>query len=92
MLDFVLLVRFIPNFAEVSASLDDLTRKEFATRARFKKAWGKRQDTAFAHVRRLLVSAPVLKLPGYEREYIVHVEASKIRVDALFAHPSRLED
>ena len=34
--------RFVPNFAQVTAPLVDLTRKEFATRSRFKKARGKR--------------------------------------------------
>ena len=35
-MDFVR--RFVPNFAEVTAPLVDLTRKKFATRSRFKKA------------------------------------------------------
>ena len=32
--------RFVPNYAEISAPLVDLTRKDFAARPRFKKAWG----------------------------------------------------
>ena len=52
--------RFVPNFAEVTAPLVELTRKDFVTRPRFKKALGNAQDTAFAHIKRLLMSAPVL--------------------------------
>ena len=89
-MDFVR--RFVPNFAEVTAPLVDLTRKEFATRSRFKKAWGKTQDTAFAYIKRLLMSAPVLKFPDYEREFIVHVDASEIVVGAFLAQPSKNDD
>ena len=84
--------RFVPNFAEVTAPLVDLTRKEFATRPRFKKAWGETQNTAFAHIKRLLVLAPVLKFPDYEREVIVHVDASEIGVGAFLAQPSKNDD
>ena len=66
----------------------DLTCKEFATRLRFKKAWGKTQDTAFAHIKRLQVSAPFLNLPAYEREFIVHVDDSEMGVGAFLAQPS----
>ena len=64
-MDFVR--RFVPNFAEETVSLVDLTRGELATRSRFKKAWGKTQDAALAHIKLLLMSAPVLKFPDYER-------------------------
>ena len=49
-MDFV--GRFVPNFAEGTTLLVDLTREEFATKSRFKKAWGKTQDTVFAHIKR----------------------------------------
>ena len=84
--------RFVPNFAEVTAPLADLTREEFATRSRFKKAWGKTQDTAFAHIKRLLVSTPVLKFPDYEREFIVHVDVSEIGVGASLAQPLKHDE
>ena len=80
--------RFVPNFVEATAPLVDLTRKEFATRSRLKKT----QDTAFAHITRLLIPAPVLKLPDYEREFIVHIDASEIVVGAFLAQPSQNDD
>ena len=47
------------------------------------------RDTAFARIKRLLMSAPVLKFPDYEREFIVHVDASEIGVGAFLAQPSK---
>ena len=66
--------RFVPNFTEISAPLVDVTRKEFTKRSRFKKAWGKTQDTAFAHIKRLQVSGPALRFPGYGRDFIAHID------------------
>ena len=84
--------RFAPNLAEVTAPFLNLTRKEFATRSRLKKAWGKTQDTAFARIKRLSISSPVMKCPDYEREFIVHVDASEIGVDVFLAQPSKNDD
>ena len=83
--------RFVPNFADVTAPLVDLTRIEFATRSRFKEACGKTQDTVFAHIKCLLMSARVLKFSDYERESIVHVDASEIGVGAFLAQPSKID-
>ena len=83
---------FVPNLAEVTAPLVNLTHKECATRSRFNKAWGKTQDTAFAHIKRLLVPAPVLIFPDYEHEFIVHVDASEIGIGAFLAQPSKNDD
>ena len=67
---------FVPDIAKVAAQLVDLNHKMFATRSRFKEAWGKTQDTAFAHIKLLLMLAPVLKFPGYKREFIVHIDVN----------------
>ena len=61
--------RSVPNFAEVTALLVDFTRKDFATRPSFKKVSGSAHDTAFAHIKHLLMSAPVLNFPDYGREF-----------------------
>ena len=60
------------------------TRKEFAiiSRSSFEKVWRKTQDTAFAHIKRLLSSVPVLKFP----------DASEIGVGAFLAQPSENDD
>ena len=89
-MDFVR--RFVPNFTDVTAPLVDLTRKEFATQPRHKKAWGSAHDIAFAHIKRLLISAPVLDFPDHEREFVSHVTASKIGVGAFLAQPSKNDE
>ena len=76
----------------MTAPLVDLTRQEFSTRPRFKRAWGSAHDTAFADIERLRTSAPVLNFPHYEWEFVVHVDASKIRVDAFLAQPSKNDE
>ena len=38
------------------------------------------------------MSAPVLKFPEYEREFIMHVDASDIGVGAFLAQPSKNDD
>ena len=81
--------RFIPDYAEVTMPLVDLTRKEFATKSRFKKAWNDNHDIAFAQIKRLLVSAPVLNFPDFDREFVVHVDASENGVGAFLAQPSK---
>ena len=83
---------FVPNYAEITAPLADLTRKDFATRPRFKNAWGSAQNTAFARIKRLLVSAPVLNFPDYEREFVVHVGASELGLVAFLAQPSKNDE
>ena len=77
----------MPNFAEITALLVDLTGKDFATRPRFQNAWGNAENTACADIKRLLVSAPVLKFPHYEREFGVHVDANDLGVGAFLAQP-----
>ena len=84
--------RFVPNFADVTAPLVDLTRIEFATRSRFKEACGKTQDTVFAHIKRSLMSAPVLTFPDYEGEFFVHVDAREIGIGAFLAQTSKNDD
>ena len=84
--------QFVPNYAEITAPLVDLARKHFATRPRFKKTWGSAQNFAFAHIKRLLVSAPVLNFPDYEHEFAVHVDASELGVGAFLAQPSKKDE
>ena len=40
------------------------------------------QDTTFAHIKRLPMSAQVLKCADYEREFVVYVDASEMGVGA----------
>ena len=84
--------RFIPDYAEVTAPLVELTKKEFGKKSSFKKAWNVNHDVAFEHIKRLLVSAPVLHFPDFSREFVVHVDASETGCGAFLAQPSKDDD
>lgn len=44
---------------------------------RFEKAWNESHETALDHVRQSFVSARVLHFSEYDREFVVHVDASE---------------
>lgn len=46
-------------------------KKDYASRTRFYIAWGDAQKSIFAHVERLLIAAPVLNFPNFERGLVV---------------------
>ena len=81
--------RFIDGYAEITAPLVELTRKDFVKKTAFKKAFGPAQREAFARAKRALTSAPVLKYPDFTREFIVHTDASEAGVGAFLAQRSR---
>ena len=39
--------------------------------------WGAEQDVAFAKLRKLLCNPPVLKLPDFERPFVIDTDACK---------------
>jgi len=62
--------KFIPNFSEVAEPLYELLQKQ----ASFN--WGARQAAAFAELKRLLITAPVLVHPLPEGEFLLDTDAS----------------
>ena len=75
--------RFIDGYAEITAPLVELTRKDFVKRPLSRRLLGQR--VAFARAKRALTSAPFLKCPDFAREYIVHTDASEAAVGAFLA-------
>lgn len=71
--------RFIKGFAQVSWSLDKLTRKGEPF------VWGTEQEEAFTELKDRLVSAPILVYPDWNKEFHVHVDASNIAIGATLA-------
>jgi hypothetical protein len=71
--------RFIPNFAELTAPLTELTKKskgfKFTEEAR----------KAFNEIKLKLTSAPVLVTPDYEKPFIIACDASKIGVGGVLS-------
>ena len=72
--------RCIDGYAEITAPLVELTRKDYVKKTAFKKAFGPAQREAFARAKRALSSAPVVKYPDFTREFIVHTDASEAGV------------
>jgi len=64
--------RYIPNCAEVTAPLTELTK----FRAPNNVEWGSEQERAFKEVTKLLSSERILKLPDLNREVILSTDAS----------------
>ena len=62
---------FIPNFAAVTASLSDLTRKGQPNTVK----WGDAQEKAYQTIKTLLVSEPILHLPNPQKTYYLRTDA-----------------
>jgi len=64
--------RYIPNCAEITAPLTELTKG----RAPNVVKWDDRQESAFKEVKWVLSNEPILKLPDLNREFILQTDAS----------------
>ncbi|KAI5717968.1 hypothetical protein M8J77_014305 [Diaphorina citri] len=62
--------RFIPDFAETTASLTKLLRKQQ------KWEWTEAQDQSFEALKQLLVSPPILSRPDFQHPFCVQTDAS----------------
>ena len=65
--------KFIPNFSEVAATLSDRTGKKFPNKLR----WSAECEKAFNLLKIALITRPVLKLPNFDKPFIVQVDASE---------------
>ena len=77
--------KFIPSFATIAAPLTDLIRKNRPNQV----IWTPSCDQAFARLKKLLCSDPVLKSPNFEKEFILQTDASDRGVGAIL---SQLDD
>jgi hypothetical protein len=68
--------RFIPGFSETAKPLHDLTRADS------KFSWTPRCQTAFDEFKRIMTTAPILKLPCWDRPFVVLTDASSTAVGA----------
>jgi transposase InsO family protein len=69
--------KFIPNYASISAPLNQLKRKGQ------KFIWGKEQENAFNSLKAALTSSPVLKMPNFDLPFILHTDASRSSISAI---------
>jgi len=63
--------KFIKNFAKIAAPLTNLLKKSVVT-----YEWEEACNEAFETLKGILVKAPVLKLPDFDKEFEIHSDAS----------------
>ena len=68
--------KFLDHYSHVKRPLTELTKKEV------KWAWGAAEEEAFQRIKKMLVSAPVLRNPDWSRPFILHTDWSKAGVGA----------
>ena len=74
--------KFIRHFSEIAAPLTDLTKKGRAE-VWSPEVWGEKEDTAFTNLKMAMVTAPLLQLPDFDREFTVTTDASEVSVGAI---------
>ena len=69
--------KFVCWFSEIAAPMTDLTKKDR------KFDWDDNAEKAFNRLKTAMVTAPVLQLPDFDREFVVTTDASEIWVGAI---------
>lgn len=76
--------KFVKGFGEISKSLTQLLRKGVPFQ------WTQDTDNAFQHLKKALVSAPVLALPDFTKQFTLETDASEFGIGAVLSqdnHP-----
>ena len=69
--------RFIRNFSLIAKPLTDLTKNNM------KWQWEDEQERAFIQIKVALVTAPVLRIPDFSKEFVVTTDASLVSAGAI---------
>jgi transposase InsO family protein len=79
--------RFIGNFATLIAPLSELlkTKSIHGQEKAPKFSWTEEANDAFKRAKEILVSAPVLTNPNYEKMFIIHADASDIGIGGVLS-------
>ena len=73
--------KFIPSYADLAASLTDLTKKKAPNRIR----WTPECEAAFVALKEVLCAHPILRSPDFKREFTLQTDASDTGVGALLS-------
>jgi len=71
--------KFIPNFATEAVPLTDLTKKDQPNQMN----WGEAKDRAFETLKGYIVNPPILRLPDFEKQFILRTDASNTGIGAI---------
>jgi hypothetical protein len=77
--------KFIKNFAKIVAPLTNLLKKFVGT-----YEWDGACDEAFETLKGVLVKAPVLKLPDFDKDFEIHSDASDFAIGGILMQERRL--
>ncbi len=77
--------KFIKNFAKIVAPLTNLLKKSAVT-----YEWEEACDETFETLKGILVKAPVLKLPNFDKEFEIHSDASDFAIGRVLVQEGRL--
>ncbi|URQ09129.1 replicase [Halyomorpha halys erranti-like virus 1] len=69
--------KFIPKFSQIAAPLNQLRKKGC------KFFWGEEQQKAFEALKLAIISPPVLRMPDFDREFILQTDASSCALGAV---------
>ena len=70
---------YVPNFAAIVEPLTNLTRKHVPY------VWSHECQVAYDELRNALISAPVLRLPDFNRPFVLTTDWSKLAVGAVLS-------
>jgi len=76
--------KFIKNFAKITAPLTNLLKKSAVN-----YDWEEACDEAFETLKGILVKAPVLKLPDFDKEFEIHSDASDFVIGGVIVQDGR---
>lgn len=71
--------RFIKDYAKLSAPLNHLKKKGVPF------VWGKDQDVAFKSLKAALTASPILKMPDFNKSFVLHTDASRSSLGAVLS-------
>jgi len=76
--------KFIKNFAKITALLTNLLKKSAVT-----YDWDEACDEAFGTLKGILVKAPVLKLPDFDKDFEIHSDGSDFAIGGVIVQDGR---
>ena len=74
--------RFVHHFATIAEPLTELTKKNKPD----KIAWTNAAELAFQRLKKVLISAPLMRNPDFSRPFVLQTDASGVGVGAVWVH------
>lgn len=71
--------RFVKDYAKIALPITELLKSDT------KFVWDERRQAAFEKLKEALVSYPILRQPDFERQFIIHTDASNYALGAILA-------